>query len=386
MLLDSFDFIVVGAGLSGSVVARELAEVGKKVLVVERRPHIGGNMFDCHDNKGFLVQKYGPHTFHTKDENLFNYMKKFGDWEPYKLKCGACWDGNYTPTPFNFSTIDTFFSEKKASDLKAELLSEFPGREFVTVVELFESRSSLVREYASFLFKEDYGPYTSKQWGVPPEEIDISILKRVPVRLSYKEGYFDDRFEVMPKVSFTDFFKNLLNHPNIELLLNTDVMGLLTLDSEGFLFNKKKIRQHVIYTGALDTLFEYSLGELPYRSLKFEWFHEEIESKQPVAVVAYPKEKGYTRITEYKKLPRQNKRGTVYAVEYPLAGSYKNNLEPYYPVLTAKSKELYARYSDLFSNLKNVSKCGRLADFRYYNMDQTLANALCLVNELKKRI
>ena len=246
MLLDSFDFIVVGAGLSGSVVARELANVGKRVLIIERRPHIGGNMFDYHDNNGFLVQKYGPHTFHTKDANLFDYMNKFGDWEPYKLKCGASWDGNYTPTPFNFLTIDTFFSEKKANALKADLLSEFPGREFVTVVELFESESSLVREYASFLFKEDYGPYTAKQWGVSPEEIDISILKRVPVRLSYKEGYFDDPYEAMPKVSFTDFFKNLLNHPNIELLLNTDAMSLLTLGSEGFLFNKKKLKQHVV--------------------------------------------------------------------------------------------------------------------------------------------
>lgn len=383
MLFDPFDFIIVGAGLSGGVVARELAETGKKVLIIERRNHIAGNMFDYHDERGFLVQKYGPHTFHTKDESLYEYMKKYGEWEPYKLKCGASWGGKYSPTPFNFQTIDTFYPEKEAKILKSELLSEFPNREFVTVVELLEAKSSNVRNYASFLFKEDYAPYTSKQWGVSPETIDVSILKRVPVRLSYKEGYFDDPYQVMPKDSFTTFFENLLNHPNIEVRLGTDALELLTLGTDRFLFDGKEIKQHVVYTGALDTLFEYCYGELPYRSLKFEWFYEDIESKQPVAVLAYPQEKGFTRVTEYKKLPYQNIRGTVYAVEYPLAASYKNKLEPYYPVLTAESRALYEEYSKLFAKFKNVSKCGRLADFRYYNMDQTLANALSLVKRLK---
>lgn len=343
-------------------------------------------MFDYHDERGFLVQKYGPHTFHTKDESLYEYMKKYGEWEPYKLKCGASWGGKYSPTPFNFLTIDTFYPEKEAKSLKSELLSEFPNREFITVVELLQAKSSRIRDYASFLFQEDYAPYTSKQWGVSPETIDVSILKRVPVRLSYKEGYFDDPYEVMPKESFASFFENLLNHPNIEVRLGTDALDLLTLGTDRFLFDGKEIKQHVVYTGALDTLFEYCYGELPYRSLKFEWFYEDIESKQPVPVVAYPQEKGFTRVTEYKKLPYQNIRGTVYAVEYPLAASYKSKLEPYYPVLTTESRALYEEYSKLFAKFKNVSKCGRLADFRYYNMDQTLANALSLVKRLKNTL
>ena len=385
MNLNDYDYLVIGAGLSGSVIARELAEDGKKIALLERRSHIGGNMYDYKEEHGFLVQKYGPHTFHTKKEELFNYMTKFGEWKKYKLKCGAVWDGKYSPTPFNFKTIDIHYPEKEAAYLKKQLEIEFPNQKLVTVVDLLSSSNSAIRDYALFLFKNDYEPYTSKQWGIPAEKVDISILKRVPVRLSYDEGYFDDPYEVMPKKSFLSFFENLLDHPNIDLFLNIEALSVLKVGEKTLMFGDEPLQPVTIYTGALDSLFNYCMGELPYRSLRFEWFYECIESRQEAAVVAYPKEKGYTRVTEYKKLPQQDLIGTVYAVEYPCAASYENNLEPYYPVLTSESRELYSKYEKRFKQLSNVYKCGRLADFRYYNMDQTLESALSLVKKLRNK-
>ena len=190
--------LIIGCGLCGSVIARELAEAGIQVEVWERRGHIAGNMFDYMDSHGFLVQRYGPHIFHTKNQALFNYMCRFEQWQDYKLICGAVWDGKYTPTPFNFTTIDTFFSPEKAQKLKEKLKVAFAGRVSVSVVEVLEHPDLDIRAYAQYLFQNDYAPYTAKQWGVSPEEIDSSVLKRVPLRFSYDEGYFDDPYQVMP--------------------------------------------------------------------------------------------------------------------------------------------------------------------------------------------
>ena len=184
--------LVIGAGLSGAVIARYFAEQGRHINVWEKRYHIAGNMFDYEDEHGFLVQKYGPHTFHTKKRELYEYMCHYEDWQDYKLTCGAVWGGKYTPTPFNFTTIDTFYPEKEAEELKKHLREAFKGRSTATVVEVLGNEDPLVREYAEFLFRNDYAPYTAKQWGVSPEEIDPSVLARVPLRFSYDTGYFDD--------------------------------------------------------------------------------------------------------------------------------------------------------------------------------------------------
>lgn len=381
--MNSMDCLVIGCGLSGFVIARHLAEQGKKVEIWERRDHIGGNMYDFVDEHGYLVQKYGPHIFHTREKRLYDYMCRYEKWNDFDLKCGACWDGKYTCTPFNFSTIDTFFPPEKAESLKKKLQEAFGGRTSATVVEVLAHEDPEVRGYAEFLFENDYAPYTAKQWGVSPKDIDPSVLKRVPLKFSYEEGYFDDAHQAMPEHSFTTFFKNLLNHPNIQVKLNVEALEHLCIEGESLLLDGQKVDFPVVYTGALDELFGCRFGRLPYRSLRFEWKYSEKDSIQDAPVVAYPKDPNFTRITEYKKLPPQTGRGTTYAEEYPLPYREGEAMEPYYPVLTADSQVQYAKYHELAQQVENLIFCGRLADFKYYNMDQALERALHVCDTLQ---
>ena len=370
------DYLVIGCGLSGAVVARHLAERGRQVTIWECRDHIGGNMYDYVDEHGFLVQKYGPHTFHTKKKELYDYMCRFGRWQDYKLTCGAAWGGKYTPTPFNFTTIDTFYPAEKAELLKEKLKKAFSGRDTATVVEVLAHPDEDIRGYAEFLFQNDYAPYTAKQWGVSPSEIDPSVLKRVPLRFSYEEGYFDDPYQVMPEQSFTHFFQNLLDHPNIHIELGVEALDHIQIRNDRIFLDGVPLEIPVVYTGALDELFGGIYGRLPYRSLRFEWKYEDKESLQDAPVVAYPQEAGYTRITEYKKLPVQTGTGTSYALEYPLTYQEGTQQEPYYPVLTEQSQQQYEQYRRAAEAVPNLICCGRLADFKYYNMDQALEQAL----------
>ena len=372
----NMDYLVIGCGLSGAVVARHLAEQGRQVTIWERRDHIGGNMYDYVDEHGFLVQKYGPHTFHTKKKELYDYMCRFGRWQDYKLTCGAAWGGKYTPTPFNFTTIDTFYPAEKAELLKKKLKKAFSGRDTATVVEVLAHPDEDIRGYAEFLFQNDYAPYTAKQWGVSPSEIDPSVLKRVPLRFSYEEGYFDDPYQVMPEQSFTHFFQNLLDHPNIHVELGVEALDHIQIRNDRIILDGVPLEIPVVYTGALDELFGGIYGRLPYRSLRFEWKYEDKESLQDAPVVAYPQEVGYTRITEYKKLPVQTGTGTSYALEYPLTYQEGTQQEPYYPVLTEQSQQQYEQYRRAAEAVPNLICCGRLADFKYYNMDQALEQAL----------
>ena len=369
-------YLIVGCGLSGSVIARELAERGNRVELWERRDHIGGNMYDYVDGHGFLVQKYGPHAFHATKKALYDYICRFEQWQEYKLTCGAVWGGKYTPTPFNFTTIDTFYPPEQAEQLKGKLKTAFAGRETATVLEVLKHPDPEIRGYAEYLFEKDYAPYTAKQWGISPTEIDPSVLRRVPLRFSYGEGYYDDEYQVLPKHSFTRFFENLLAHPNVEVKLGVEALRHLTVKENKLWIDKQPVEYPVIYTGALDELFGCIYGRLPYRSLRFEWRYEERNSLQEAPVVAYPQEAGYTRITEYKKLPVQDRPGSSYAVEYPLAYSKESGAEPYYPVLTTESQKQFEQYRTLAQRIPNLICCGRLADFKYYNMDQALERAL----------
>lgn len=375
-----YDAIVVGCGLSGAVVARYLAEEkNKKVLIIDRRSHIGGNMYDYKDEHGILVHKYGPHTFHTKEKKLYDYMCRYAEWEEYHLTCGAVINGKYTPTPFNFQTIDDFFEKEKANAIKCAIKESYPNSEFATVLELLQHENDLIREYANFLFDNDYSLYTAKQWGVSPKEIDPSVLKRVPIRFSYEEGYFDDTYQVMPETSFTNFFENILNHPNITVCLNTEAKTVILLErkTKRIRYNGCEFGGRVIYTGPIDELFDYEYGELPYRSLRFEWRSENTDSFQEAPVVAYPQEDEFTRITEYTKLPVQDTNGwTTYAIEYSLPYKKGIKAEPYYPVLTEESQEIYQKYLKESKAYDNLLLCGRLADFKYYNMDQALECAI----------
>ena len=379
------DCLVIGCGLCGAVIARYLAEQGKKVVIWERRDHIGGNMYDYVDDHGFLVQKYGPHTFHTQKKELYEYMCRFEQWQEYHLTCGAVWAGKYTPTPFNFTTIDTFFLPEQAEILKRKLKAAFYGRTTATVIEVLHHPDPEIRAYAEYLFQNDYAPYTAKQWGIQPDQIDPSVLKRVPLRFSYEEGYFEDPYQVMPVHAFTCFFENLLAHPNIEVRTGIEAMEHLQAGNKKLLVDGREAAFPIVYTGALDELFGNIYGPLPYRSLRFEWKYSTADSLQPAPVVAYPQEQGYTRITEYKKLPVQKGIGTSYAVEYPLPYRTGEQTEPYYPVLTVESQQQFERYKALARQIPELICCGRLADFKYYNMDQALERALEVCSMMGKR-
>lgn len=378
----SYGFIIAGTGLSGSVFARMVAEQGHQVLMLEKRNHIAGNAYDERDKTGILIHKYGPHIFHTNNEEVFRFVNRFSEWIPFKLQCEVEMCGKSTPSPFNFRTIDQFYEQEQAEQLKRTLRQIYPNQAVVTIVELMNSDNELVREYAQMLFKNDYSLYTAKQWGISPDKIDVSVLKRVPVRLDYESMYFTDKYECMPKYGYTEFVKKMLSHPNIEVKLETDALDFISL-SDGFL-NFKDLdvtpECNFVYTGPVDRLFNYAFGELPYRSLSFDYKILSQESYQNAPVVAYPQEKYYTRITEYKKLPVQEVAGkTTIAVEYPTAYQLTENVEPYYPIPSESSAKIYQQYQLVARQYSNLVLCGRLAEYKYYNMDQAIASVLNIV-------
>ena len=376
------EYIVVGAGITGAVIARHLAEGGKRVTVIDRREHIGGNLYEQRDKSGILVQKYGPHIFHTNSRRVYDYIKKYGEWDDYFLECMVYMNGKYTPSPFNFKTIDDYFPKEKADALKARIREKYGELEKTTIVEMLGSDDELIKEYADFLFENDYSLYTAKQWGISPKEIDISVLKRVPVLFSYKTGYFDDTYQCMPKNGFTDIIKNILSHENISVELGKDALSFISISEGKLLIDGRETDKTVIYTGAADELMRCEYGVLPYRSLRFEYRSENTDSYQEAPVVAYPQADGYTRITEYSKLPVQKTNGkTVIALEYPLPYE-AGKTEPYYPIPTEKSKQLYEKYRSYLETIPNLILCGRLGDYKYYNMDQAIERALMLCDTL----
>jgi UDP-galactopyranose mutase len=383
--MEAFDVLVIGCGFCGSVIARRQAEKGKKMLVLERRSHIAGNMFDEYDDNNILVHRYGPHTFHTNIAAVYTFITQYGEWDDYVLKCATDLDGVLSPVPFNFETIDLLYEKTDATELKHRLRKRYSGRETVTIVELLECEDVLIKKYAEKLFELDYRPYTAKQWGVEPKDILPEVLRRVPVRLSYVNAYFDDEYQCVPKHGYTRFFENLLDHNNIQVELNTNALDFLKadVDSGQISFNGKHLDIPVVYTGALDELLEYRYGRLPYRSLRFDYQTKNIDSFQGSAVTAYPKAKGYTRITEYKKLPLQDVAGvTTVAYEYPLRSDGEAGDEPYYPILTEENTSVYEKYKRDAERIQNLFVCGRLADYQYYNMDAAVKRAFEVENKI----
>lgn len=377
------DCLVVGCGLTGAVIARELAERGKKVVIWERRDHIGGNMYDYVDENGIRVHKYGPHVFHTYHEELKDYMLRWGKWVPFSITCRVEMLGKTTPSPFNLKTIDDYYSLEEAKKLKDAIKMEYPNRDKATIVELLESGDPLIKQYADFLFAHDYSLYTAKQWGMSPKDIDPSVLKRVPVLFTYKDGYFDDTWQMVPADGYTAWFRDLLNHPNIEIRLGVEALEYIRIADGRLLIDGEPFGGKVIYTGAVDELLGQKYGALPYRSLRFAWETAEGEHALDAALVAYPEAEGYTRVTEYSHFPQGERHDkTSLAYEYPLPYQEGVAAEPYYPILTAESMELHKRYMAELRQIPNLICCGRLADFKYYNMDQALAGALERIKQL----
>jgi len=374
------DIIIAGSGFAGSVIAYLAARAGKHVLLYERRDHIAGNMYDEYED-GILVQRYGPHTMHTNRQEVMDLLTEIGEWEPYTLRARVMIRGKATPSPFNFKTVDDYWPQEEAERLKRHLQAAFSGEEKVPVLKLAQCQDPLVREYAQFLIDEDYRPYTAKQWGVPPEQLDVSVWNRVPVRLSYKDQYFDDGWECLPKGGYTKLFEKMLDSPLIDVRLGEDVLKHLEVCPEAMVWTGKPLSVPLVYTGALDELFGCRFGRLQYRSLRFQYETLETESYQEAAGVAHPRAEGFTRITEYTKLPIQTGLGrTVIAREYPIP--YGEGTEPYYPVLTEETQRLADRYRTLAGNVRNLYLCGRLAEFRYYNMDEVIWAAMGVARNL----
>lgn len=384
--------IIVGAGFSGAYVARELAEENYKVLVVEKRNHIGGNMYDYEDKEtGCLVQKYGPHIFHTDDEEIWRWLNKFSVWNNFALRTTVEMKqrGNFMNCPFDFSAIDKIFNEEQAKELKEYLTKTYGYENRVTIPTLLNSKNELVQELAQYLWNYDYKLYTSKQWGVPADQVDPSILTRVPYFVGYNAKVHSNVYEALPAQGYTQLFKNILNHKNITIQLNTNALEHITLQNGKVYYENEEVV--LVYTGAIDELFDYKFGELEYRSLTFKF------TKSPnmkteygdACVKVYPSlEYPFTRITHYGKLPIQNH------LEYEICGqeySHKFSrdnleLERYYPIKNTENSQLYLQYAFESEKYKGLCVIGRLGLYKYLDMDKTLSLARYYLNVIKQKI
>ena len=384
------DYIVVGCGLCGMVIARHMADKGKKVLIIERREHIGGNIYDYIDNNGVLVQKYGPHVFFTDNEEIEKYVNKYIDTEPLYAEYRTRIAGKNIPMPFNFKSIDMIYDTDTAEEIKKRLKKQFGEREIVSVVDLVESNDEMIHNYGMYMYEHEYRLYTAKQWGRPIEEIDPSVFLRVPVYLSYKREYMKQKYQFMPVGGFTKFAEKLIDHPNITVQLNTEALNLIRLDEQSgeIYFKGEKLDIPLIYTGPIDELFSEKYGKLPYRALEFVWKTLPTESYMETALAAFPEADKCIRVTEYTKFPPQKLEGkTVIAIEYPVEydKSMPSGNEPYYPTLTESSKKINEKYQEEIVKFNNLYVCGRLGDFKYYNMDAIIERAFSICNELEAR-
>jgi UDP-galactopyranose mutase len=352
-----FDYLVVGAGFAGSVLAERLARVAdKKVLLVERRNHIGGNAYDCYDEAGVLIHKYGPHIFHTNSTEVIDYLSQFTAWRAYQHRVRASVDGQVVPLPINLDTINQLYGTNLTSfELEAFFAKVAEPREIHT------SEDVVVSQVGRELYEKFFKNYTRKQWGLDPSELDPTVTARVPTRTSRDDRYFTDRYQQMPLHGFTRMFERMLDHRNIKILLNCDWRDIAQVIPH----------KEVIYTGAIDEYFDCKLGKLPYRSLEFRFETLNTPRHQPVAVINYPNEYAYTRVTEFKHLTGQEHAKTTLVYEYPRAEG-----DPYYPVPRPENAELYKRYKALADSTPGVHFVGRLATYKYYNMDQVVAQAL----------
>lgn len=373
--------IVIGSGFSGAFIARELAEKGHPVEIIERRPQIAGQMFDQVDEEtGCLVHEYGPHIFHTDDEEIWEWLNKFSKFESYKLRTQVLFDSkeDWFTCSFGFHTVDKLFPKEKAEKVKHSLLNEFPNRNTVSIPELLQSENKLVKEFANILWEDDYKPYTSKQWGISPEDVDPDILKRVPVYMNYFDKIHNNKYEALPAEGYTKLFENIFNHENISIELNVDGMSRLEIEGDKVLYKGEPAI--VVFTGAIDELFNFKHGELGYRSLRFEkevTVNDKNTKDGDPCVDVYPDHKyGYTRITNFGKVPIQNDiEFQISSKEYSMKFERGKNLERYYPLSTLPDKEILSMYLKDAENVKGLYLSGRLADYKYYDMDKALIAA-----------
>jgi UDP-galactopyranose mutase len=353
-----FDYLIVGAGFAGSVLAERLANgSNKKVLICDRRPHIGGNAYDHYNEAGILVHKYGPHIFHTNSREVFEYLSRFTEWRPYQHRVRASVDGQIVPIPINLNTINSLYG----LSLTSFEVEEFFNKVAEPVEQVRTSEDVVVSKVGRELYEKFFQNYTRKQWGLDPSELDASVTARVPTRTNRDDRYFTDTYQAMPLHGFTRMFEKMLDHPNIKIMLNCDYREI----------ESELTFREMIYTGPVDSYFDYCYGKLPYRSLEFKHETHDTPVYQSAPVVNYPNDQLYTRVTEFKYLTGQEHAKTSIVYEFPQAHG-----DAYYPVPRKKNADLYAKYKALADATPKVHFVGRLATYKYYNMDQIVAQAL----------
>ncbi|HTJ58486.1 MAG TPA: UDP-galactopyranose mutase [Devosiaceae bacterium] len=363
-----YDWLIVGAGFAGSVLAERLAAGrNERVLLIDRRNHVGGNAHDRYDDAGLLIHQYGPHIFHTNSKQVFDYLTQFTDWRPYEHRVLAEVDGKLVPIPINLDTVNKLYGLSLSS---AELEEWFKARA-EPVETIKTSEDVVVSVVGRELYEKFFRGYTRKQWGLDPSELDKSVTARVPVRTNQDDRYFGDEFQFMPLNGYHRLFENMLRHPNIHVMTQTDFREV----------RDSIPHRRVIYTGAIDEYFDHCFGRLPYRSLRFEHVTLDEARHQPVAVVNYPQTKDYTRVTEYKHLTGQQHAKTALTYEYPCSGG-----DPYYPIPNARNQEQFKKYERLALATPDVWFVGRLATYRYYNMDQIVGQALSTFRRINNEL
>ncbi|MED3784512.1 UDP-galactopyranose mutase [Geobacillus stearothermophilus] len=378
-----FDYVIIGTGFAGSVLAERIAtQLNKKVLMIEKRNHIGGNAYDSYDSQGILIHNYGPHIFHTKVKKVWDYLSKFTDWYLYHHKVLGVIDGQKVPIPFNLNSINQLFPKNLAERLEKKLIENFGYNKKVPILKLREVEDTDLKFLADYIYEKVFLGYTTKQWGVTPEELDPSVTGRVPVYISRDDRYFQDPYQGMPKEGYTKLFERMLDHENIKILLNTDYKEVLQFNfetGEASLFGQK-FGGKIIYTGPIDYFFDYKFGQLPYRSLNFVFEQFNQKQVQEVGTVNYPNDYNFTRITEFKHLTNQSSDKTTTVKEFSQEYIPGENI-PYYPIKNENNLELYRQYKEEARKYDNLIFIGRLAEYQYYDMDMVVAKALRLFEE-----
>lgn len=382
-----YDSVVVGAGIAGATVARRLAEQGQKVLVIERRDHIGGNCYDTEDEYGVLIHVYGPHIFHTSMEEVYEFLSRFTEWYMFGHKVVANVHGKLMPIPFNLNTLHMVYDEEKADELEKKLIETYGEDSRVPIMKLRESDDEQIRDIADYVYENVFLHYTMKQWGQTPEEISPEVTGRVPVLISRDNRYFQDKYQGMPLDGFTKMFENMLEHENITVKCGLDFKDYFEISENSLLVGGQEYKGSVIYTGAVDELFACKYGRLPYRSLDFKFEHYEMDDfQQGHSVVNYTVSEDYTRITEFKHLTGQkDANGTTIVKEYPFAYTGAEGETPYYAILDKANEELYQKYAKLTDGFDRFYLLGRLAEYKYYNIDAMTKKALELAEDIIKR-
>lgn len=364
-----YDWLIVGAGYTGAIIAERLVtQSGKRALVIDRRDHIAGNAYDRRNEAGVLFHQYGPHIFHTNAQVVVDYLSKFTEWLPYEHRVLGSIDGRLIPIPFNLTSLQILFPKAEADRLATILIDAYGMDQKVTILKMRESPIQGVRDLADFIYENVFLGYTTKQWGLSPEELSPSVTARVPVYVSYDDRYFQDKFQNMPKHGYTKMFEKILAQKGVDVSLNTDLRDVtdeITYD-------------RLLFTGAIDEFFDFELGQLPYRSLDFDFQTYHQKRHQAAGQINYPISHDFTRITEMSYLTQEWSDVTTVAIEYPIA-HIPGKTVPYYPIPRDENQELHNRYVELANReASNVTFAGRLGDYKYYNMDQAVGRALSL--------